>query len=63
VGNVAHTEKEKCIQGFRRGHVNERPCRRRGHRWEDITMNLKEIDWEGADWIHLARGGTNDGSL
>jgi len=24
MGNVAHTEKEKCTQGFRRGHVNER---------------------------------------
>jgi hypothetical protein len=22
--NVAHTEKQKCIQGFCRGHVNER---------------------------------------
>lgn len=24
MGNGAHTEKEKCIQGFLRGHVNER---------------------------------------
>lgn len=48
--------------GFCRGNVNERPGRP-GRRWEDITMNLKESDWEGMDWIHLAQGGTNDGPL
>jgi hypothetical protein len=26
-----------------------------GHRWEDnIRMDLREIWWEGLDWIHLA---------
>jgi hypothetical protein len=25
-------------------------------RWEDnIRMNLREIGWEGVDWIHLAQ--------
>jgi hypothetical protein len=23
-------------------------------RWEDIKMDLKEIGWEGVDWIYLA---------
>jgi hypothetical protein len=26
------------------------------HRWEDNTrMDLREIGWEGVDWIHLAQ--------
>jgi hypothetical protein len=26
------------------------------HRWEDnIRMDLREIGWEGVDWIHLAQ--------
>jgi hypothetical protein len=25
-------------------------------RWEDnIRMDLREIEWEGVDWIHLAQ--------
>lgn len=44
-------------------HEGKRPFRRPGHRWEDITMKLKEIYWEGMDWNHLVHGGTNDGSL
>jgi hypothetical protein len=32
--------------------VLERPRRR----WEDnIRMNLREIGWEGEDWMHLAQ--------
>jgi hypothetical protein len=28
---------------------------RPGRRWEDnIMMDLREINWEGVDWIHLA---------
>jgi hypothetical protein len=28
---------------------------RRRHRWEaNITLNIREIGWEGVDWIHLA---------
>jgi hypothetical protein len=29
---------------------------RPNRRWEDIRKDLKEIRWEGVDWIHLARG-------
>jgi len=26
------------------------------HRWEDnIRMDLRELGWEGVDWIHLAQ--------
>jgi hypothetical protein len=25
------------------------------HRWEDIRMDLREIGWEGAEWMHLAQ--------
>jgi hypothetical protein len=31
-----------------------RPLGRPRHRWEDnIRMDLKEIGWEGVNWIHL----------
>jgi hypothetical protein len=34
----------------------KRPPGRARHRWKDnIEMNLKEIWWEGMDWIHLAQ--------
>jgi hypothetical protein len=33
----------------------KRPIGRERHRWEDnIRMDLREIGWEGVDWIHLA---------
>jgi hypothetical protein len=28
---------------------------RHRRRWEDIRMNLREIGWEGLDWMHLAQ--------
>jgi hypothetical protein len=32
------------------------PLRRPSHRWEDnIELDLKEIGFEGEDWINLAR--------
>jgi hypothetical protein len=31
-----------------------RPLGRPRHRWEDdIKMDLREMGWEGVDWIHL----------
>jgi hypothetical protein len=31
-----------------------RPLRRHKRRWEDnIRIDLKEIDWEGVDWLHV----------
>jgi hypothetical protein len=36
----------------------KRPLRRRSHRWEDnIRMDLREIEWEVVDWIHLVQDG------
>jgi len=34
----------------------KRPLGRTRHRWEDsIKMDLKEIRWEGKNWIELAQ--------
>jgi hypothetical protein len=34
----------------------KRPLGRTRHRWEDnIRMDLREVGWEGVDWIHLAQ--------
>jgi hypothetical protein len=34
----------------------KRPLRRPSHRWEDnIRMDVREIRWEGVDWLHLAQ--------
>jgi hypothetical protein len=32
-----------------------RPLGRPRHRWEDLRLDLREIDREGVDWIHLAQ--------
>jgi hypothetical protein len=33
-----------------------RPLRRPRRRWEDnIKMDLRQVGWEGADWIDLAQ--------
>jgi hypothetical protein len=37
---------------------------RHRHRWEDnIKIDLKEIEWEGMDWLILLRIGTSGGLL
>jgi hypothetical protein len=34
----------------------KRPLRRPRHRWMDnIRLDLREMDWEVMDWIHLAQ--------
>jgi hypothetical protein len=34
----------------------KKPLRRPKHRWKDIIrVNLREIEWEVVDWIHLAQ--------
>jgi hypothetical protein len=34
----------------------KRPLGRPRRRWEDnITMDLKDIGWEGVDWVHLGQ--------
>jgi hypothetical protein len=40
------------------------PLGRRRRRWEDIIrMNLREIRWEGVDWMHLAKDRCQWGAL
>jgi hypothetical protein len=35
-------------------HEGKRPFGRPRRRWEDnIRMDLREVQWEGVDWIHL----------
>jgi hypothetical protein len=42
----------RILVGRREGR---RPLARRRHRWEDnIEMDLREVGWEGMDWIELA---------
>jgi hypothetical protein len=34
----------------------KRPVGRHSHKWKDkIKMDLREIGWEGVDWIYLGR--------
>jgi hypothetical protein len=33
----------------------KRPHGRHRRRWYDIRIDLKEIGWEGVNWIHLAQ--------
>jgi hypothetical protein len=34
----------------------KRQIRRHGRRWEgNIIVDLREVVWEGVDWIHLAQ--------
>jgi len=33
----------------------KKSLRRPRYRWEDITTDLKEIGWQGVDWIQLAQ--------
>jgi hypothetical protein len=35
----------------------KKPLGRPRRRWEDnIRMDLREVGWEGVDWMHLAQG-------
>jgi hypothetical protein len=35
-------------------HEGKRALGKRRRRWDDITMDVKEMGWEGMDWIDLA---------
>jgi len=55
--NAARTENMrnayKILVGKSEG---KRPLGRPRRRWKDnIRMDIKEIGWEGVDWIHLAK--------
>jgi hypothetical protein len=37
-------------------HEGKRPLGKPRHKWKDnIRMDLREIRWEGVDWMHLAK--------
>jgi hypothetical protein len=35
--------------------IGKRPLGRFRRRWEDVRVDLREIGWEGVDWMHLAQ--------
>ena len=38
------------------GVDEQRPCGRPRHRWENnVEIDVKEIGWEGMDWIELVQ--------
>jgi hypothetical protein len=42
----------------------KRPLGRPRRRWvNNIKMDLREIDWDGMDWIHLTQVRANGGLL
>jgi hypothetical protein len=47
--NVAHVGEQRCMEGFSKKSSRPR------HKWKDnIKMYLKEIGWEGVNWITLS---------
>jgi hypothetical protein len=51
-----HRRDEKCIQNSVRNLEGKRSLRRTRCRWEsNIMMDLREIWWEGVDWMLLAQ--------
>jgi hypothetical protein len=47
------TNAHKILVGKPEG---KRPLGRSGRRWEDnMSMVLRELGWEGMDWMHLAQ--------
>jgi hypothetical protein len=57
VGHIACTGETRNAYKVLVGKCEvKRPCRRPRHRWEgNIKMDLRDIGWEGVDWIHLAQ--------
>jgi hypothetical protein len=47
---------EKCVKNFDRNSEGKRPVGIYRRRWMDnIKMDLREIGWEGVDWIYVAQ--------
>jgi hypothetical protein len=45
----------KCIQNFGQKPEGKRSLGTRRHKWKgNVRIDLKEMVWEGVDWIHLA---------
>jgi hypothetical protein len=56
-GHVAHMEEVRGAYNILVGKPEgRRPLGRPRHRWEDnISMDLREIEFGDVDWIHLAQ--------
>jgi hypothetical protein len=63
--HLAGMEKEKYAYTVWVGkYEGKRPPERSRHRRDDnIKINLKEVGWEGVDWIRCVRAGTSGGLL
>jgi hypothetical protein len=57
--HVAHMGEMRNVYKILVGrHEGKRTFGRSRYRWEDnIRMNVREIQWEGMDWMHLAEDG------
>jgi hypothetical protein len=55
---VARMGQEECVYGVSVGrHKGKIRLGRRRRRWEDnIKMELRDVRFDGAKWIHLAQG-------
>jgi hypothetical protein len=55
-GHVALMEKRNAYRIFVRNPEGKRPLGRPRRRWvNNIKMYLREIGWDGMDWIDLAQ--------
>jgi hypothetical protein len=56
-GHLARMRKERKLYKVLFGNPEEkRPLARPTRRWEDgIKIHLREVGWEGVEWIHLAQ--------
>jgi hypothetical protein len=51
-----HGRNEKCVQNFVAKPEWRRTLGRPKRRWEEnIRKDLREVEWEGADWLNLAQ--------
>ena len=56
MGHVARMwEKRGIYRGMMGKPKGKRPLGRPRQRKEDIKMDIKEVGWEGMDWIDLAQ--------
>jgi hypothetical protein len=50
-----HAEEDKAYKNLVEKPEGNRPLERPARRWENnIKVDLKEIEWEGVDWLYLA---------
>jgi hypothetical protein len=64
-GHVACIEREEeCVQGFGETTRRKTQIRRLRHGREDnIKIDLREVKWDGMDWIHPGQGSDQWGDL